>query len=156
MRDSRTQRRKVGFTLLELLMVVVIIAILASIALPQYIRASEKARSTEALTALGAIRQSELRYKALSQNGIYTGVVNQLDVEFANSNNPNATLTSWALIIPIAVAGGNATVATGNAQYKRDSGQYVNELIGIQFGTGTICGNFVPLGLTTNTSCLSD
>ena len=58
------KRERGGFTLLELLMVVIIIAILASIALPQYIRATEKARATEALQLAGAIRASENRYKA--------------------------------------------------------------------------------------------
>ena len=55
-----------GFTLLELLMVVIIIAILASIALPQYLRTTERARASEAMTVLGAIRTSEMRYKAFN------------------------------------------------------------------------------------------
>lgn len=153
MSDSRTQRRRVGFTLLELLMVVVIIAILASIALPQYLRASEKARATEALTALGALRASELRYRALSQNGIYTNNLTQLDVEFANSNNPNGILTSWDTLT-FNIAGGN-NVASGAATYSRASGEFNNQIVGIQFGSGRICGNFEPLGLT-NAACASD
>jgi len=51
-----------GFTLLELLVVVLIIGILASIALPQYNKAVEKARVTEALLNIKAIEESAQRY----------------------------------------------------------------------------------------------
>lgn len=51
-----------GFTLLELLVVVIIIGILVAIALPLYGRTIERGRMVEAITNLGAIRSSMLRY----------------------------------------------------------------------------------------------
>lgn len=48
---------KQGFTLIELMIVVLIIGILSAIAMPQYTKAIEKARVSEALTMLNAIQK---------------------------------------------------------------------------------------------------
>ena len=74
---------KKGFTLLEILIVLVILGVIAGLAIPAYQSSVEKSRSQEALQTLGAIRESMIRYFAL--NNAYTnatlcgGGVNDLD-----------------------------------------------------------------------------
>lgn len=86
---SATRRKRLlkgarGFTLLELLMVVVIIAILSSIAIPQYIRTVERARMSEALSMLGQLHAAQVRMKA--ERGSYSTDVTlkELDVDPAD------------------------------------------------------------------------
>lgn len=71
-----------GFTLIELLVVVLIIGILASVALPQYTKAVEKSRSTEAITLLSNLAKAEEIY-ALATNS-YTNDMNSLDIQMPN------------------------------------------------------------------------
>ena len=54
----KSKRNTQGFTLLEIIIVIIIVGVLASLALPRFFRTVEYSRSTEALTSLNAIRQS--------------------------------------------------------------------------------------------------
>ncbi len=70
-----------GFTLLELLIVVLIIGILAGIALPQYQRAKEKTIMTEGIKLAKQIAEANQRYYLLY--GEYANDIRDLDIEFA-------------------------------------------------------------------------
>ena len=72
-------KNKKGFTLIELLVVVLIIGILSATALPQYTKAVEKSRASEAMSLLGTLMNGEQIYKMA--NGSYTTDTTALDVE---------------------------------------------------------------------------
>ena len=76
---------KKAFTLIELLVVVLIIGILAAIALPQYRVAVKKAKMTEYMNMVKAIRDAEeVHYLA---NGYYTNDLESLDVSTPSKGN---------------------------------------------------------------------
>lgn len=69
---------KKGFTLIELLVVVLILGILAAMAMPQYFKAVERSRMTEAVTLLANIADAQQR-KYMQVNK-YTTAFSGLDV----------------------------------------------------------------------------
>ena len=73
-RGSRKRAR--GFTLLELVIVIVILAILAGLAVPRYIRTVNRSRANEALEMLTQIRASCERFYA--RNGSYAAILADL------------------------------------------------------------------------------
>ena len=74
-----------GFTLLELLMVVIIVAILASLAIPALFRAAERSRAAEVTTVFGQIRDSSKRY-CVENNGAVPPNYAALDIEDPTQN----------------------------------------------------------------------
>lgn len=70
MKNQNTKKPGLGFTLVELMIVVVIVSILAAIALPMYSKYVRKSRTSEAISNLGAIALYEETY--FSENDKYT------------------------------------------------------------------------------------
>lgn len=143
MRNSKTKRQR-GFTLLELLMVVIIIGILASIAIPQYFRAAERARAAEALQINATIRGGELRYKAQDPGDNLTFDLNLLDVSVPGFGGvPVSNL--WVYSVD---------TGTGNAIATRVGGGTFNgATIEIDIVAGTSCASDPVYGLTVGTGC---
>jgi type IV pilus assembly protein PilE len=69
-------RGKTGFTLIELMIVVVIVGILAAIAIPAYDNYITRSRRSDAFTALETVRAAQEMYRA--EWGFYAGGLGSL------------------------------------------------------------------------------
>jgi general secretion pathway protein G len=92
---SKTARR--GFTLVEILIVVVILGILAAIVIPQFANASSDARTTNLKTTLANVRNQIEVFKCQHNDtapalaGMWTLLTGQTDTSEANSIAPTGT-----------------------------------------------------------------
>ncbi len=130
-------------------MVVIIIGILAAIALPQYIKTTERARASKAIAWLGAVRSAEMRFAAQSAANAYSNDVTQLDVDMTMP-------TDWGGAAFSLTAGASGVNPKGSVTLARTAGQYKDLVIGIRFGSGTICGTFTAYDAALAASCAAD
>jgi len=72
-------RRNKGFTLIEVLIVVIILGILATLAVPQFGKMRKRARLAEGWAGLGAVRTAEAVYYMEQDN--YAIVITDLDFD---------------------------------------------------------------------------
>ena len=98
MNNSYTSAPGRGFTLIELLVVVLIIGILSAVALPQYTKAVEKARLSEALSNIKTM-QDNIDLYLLENGGFPSGSVKYKDLanatELSGGSFDNDDFTSY-------------------------------------------------------------
>ncbi len=113
-KQSATLKNRLGFTLVELMIVVAIIGILASIAIPNFQKYQARARQREANIALSAIYTSQKGF--IAESNTYTACLRQAGyVPETNGANVNAVKRYYAVGFTTAVVAAASTCGpTGN------------------------------------------
>jgi prepilin-type N-terminal cleavage/methylation domain-containing protein len=91
--SGRKGRR--GVTLVELAVVIVIIGVLASFGVPQFVKSVERSKAVEAFNFLSAVRSAQERYVA--REGTYASELNLLDLSWKKDSNGNVVLQYFTL-----------------------------------------------------------
>jgi prepilin-type N-terminal cleavage/methylation domain-containing protein len=71
-------RRRPGFSLVELAVVVIIIGVLAAFGVPRMLKSVERSKAAESFKYLASVRAAQERYQA--RQGTYAGVITDLDI----------------------------------------------------------------------------
>ena len=131
-----------GFTLVELMIAVVIVALLASIALPSFMDSIRKSRRSEAFAALSAVQQAQERWRG--NQGSYASALS--DLGQTSPTKPGAyydvafegTATATGYRVTATAVPGKSQAADGNCfrlRVRMDGGN-------IFYGSAAAAGDF--------------
>lgn len=137
------KKQRLGFTLIELMIVVAVVGILAAIAYPSYQDSVRKGRRAEAITALYGIQLAQEKWRA--NKTAYTANLSDLGIAAAVP----ATGTAY---YDLAITANSTTGFTATATAKSTGGQNQDKASGVSCATLTIDQGGPVYGTSPNQS----
>lgn len=114
-----------GFTLVELIVVVIIIGILAAVGIPQYRKALERSRGAEAYAGLGHMQEAEKVYYV--SNETYLATSDPMTDAEETTLDISLPQSGWSFVIAAGSTGSIANSFTATAT--RKAGPCVGEVV---------------------------
>ena len=138
-----SQPRRPGFSILELLIAVIVIAVLAALALPKYNKTVEETHKREAKSKLNIIRSAEIIYKIDTKE--YYPFTSLADAD-ADADNVRSVLNidihnneDWSYSLTASGSGDNAAAT---AVATRQRGEHINDTILLNIADGEIISEY--------------
>jgi type IV pilus assembly protein PilA len=121
-RSMKIKRSKKGFTLLELLIVVIIMGILATVAIPQFTTFVDRAGAAEAIHVIGAIRTAialeaaETTGTSIAAMADDTAIESTLNIDLGNPASFDFSTTAITVAGRVVTAGTVTATETGGTR----------------------------------------
>ncbi|MCL5669191.1 MAG: prepilin-type N-terminal cleavage/methylation domain-containing protein [Gammaproteobacteria bacterium] len=141
------KKQHLGFTLIELMIVVAIVGLLAAIAYPSYMDSVRKGRRAEAITALYQLQLAQEKWRA--NNTTYTGTLGTGGLGLSTTSPATGTTFYYDL----AITSNTATGFTATATARSTGGQNNDTAGGVSCTPLTINQDGPDYGTPSKAAC---
>jgi type IV pilus assembly protein PilE len=136
---AQGRRRNTGFTIVEVLIAVVVIAVLAAVALPGYQSTIRKGKRSEAFAALSALQQAQERWRG--NNSAYTTTLANTAAADAPPNGLGVAANTSSGLYAVSVTDPSSTGYTALATAVAGTSQASDgncKVLGVRIAAGNV------------------
>ena len=139
-----------GFTLVELMIVIVIVGILSAVALPNFLSQTERAKGTEATSKLsGLLKEAHAEYQLA---GTEAAAVTAMATSITNANA--GSIFTYAITAGTGEITGTATANNSGSNFDASiADKLIHGCVNVSTGKTDISSRLLASGTTTDVSC---
>ena len=139
-----------GFTLVELMIVIVIVGILSAVALPNFLSQTERAKGTEATSKLsGLLKEAHAEYQLA---GTESAAVTAMATSITNANA--GSIFTYAITAGTGEITGTATAHNSGTNFDASiADKLIHGCVNVSTGKTDISSRLLASGTSTDVSC---